>query len=189
MVSSIHFLHYIVSAYLRQVKFAFCCDFLYFRSANIYSPKKGARCCNKSLTSSVLSFVVMYKRGVVMFGVVSLTMGNSIFPAGHRFVADAQQHRQLFLCQFFLFPQFGNEFSDFDLIHAAASFHCHCIAFPGKRTGRSARINLSSSKNKGEDHSSPLNLRFTCRSTASAGPRKPCHGGLRHEPSHERCHE
>lgn len=62
---------------MRQVKFAFCCDFLYFRSANIYSPKKGARCCNKSLTSSVLSFVVMYKRGVVMFGVVSLTMGNS----------------------------------------------------------------------------------------------------------------
>ena len=75
---------------MRQVKFAFCCDFLYFRSANIYSPKKGARCCNKSLTSSVLSFVVMYKRGVVMFGVVSLTMGNSGLPTRHRLPRDVQ---------------------------------------------------------------------------------------------------
>lgn len=97
MVSSIHFLHYIVSAYLRQVKFAFCCDFLYFRSANIYSPKKGARCCNKSLTSSVLSFVVMYKRGVVMFGVVSLTMGNSVFPSGHRLSRDHDLRSQFVL--------------------------------------------------------------------------------------------
>ena len=97
MVSSIHFLHYIVSAYLRQVKFAFCCDFLYFRSANIYSPKKGARCCNKSLTSSVLSFVVMYKRGVVMFGVVSLTMGNSAFLSrwgASRRHSCCQQHKK-----------------------------------------------------------------------------------------------
>ena len=104
MVSSIHFLHYIVSAYLRQVKFAFCCDFLYFRSANIYSPKKGARCCNKSLTSSVLSFVVMYKRGVVMFGVVSLTMGNSCLPARNGLTGYVQSRRQSFLRQPGLFP-------------------------------------------------------------------------------------
>lgn len=88
---------------MRQVKFAFCCDFLYFRSANIYSPKKGARCCNKSLTSSVLSFVVMYKRGVVMFGVVSLTMGNSVLPFRHRLSCHITCLSNVILCKLILF--------------------------------------------------------------------------------------
>lgn len=39
----------------------------------------------------------MYKRDVVMSGVVSLTMGNSALPFGHGLAADAYQLGQLFL--------------------------------------------------------------------------------------------
>ena len=39
----------------------------------------------------------MYKRGFVIFGVVSLTMGNSRFPAGDRLARDVE-----FVCELFL---------------------------------------------------------------------------------------
>ena len=42
------------------------------------------------LHQAFISFVVLYKRGFVMFGVVSLTMGNSRLPFGDGFVGNAQ---------------------------------------------------------------------------------------------------
>ena len=83
IVSSIYFLHYIASAYLRQAIFASYCDFLCFKSADIYlfeEAEKSTLCCGKFLAPSALSFVVPYKRGFVISDVVSLTMGNSSIP-------------------------------------------------------------------------------------------------------------
>jgi len=36
------------------------------------------------LLHPVFCFEVMFKRGFIIFGVVSLTMGNSVFPFGNR---------------------------------------------------------------------------------------------------------
>ena len=41
------------------------------------------------LHQAFISFVVLYKRGFVMFGVVSLTMGNSLLPLADRLAAHA----------------------------------------------------------------------------------------------------
>lgn len=68
---------------MRQAIFASYCDFICFKSANIYlfeEAKKSTRCCGKFFAPSALSFVVPYKRGFVISDVVSLTMGNSGFP-------------------------------------------------------------------------------------------------------------
>ncbi len=48
----------------------------------------------------------MYKRGVVMSGVVSLTMGNSRFPFGYRFVAYAENIGYFLLGKRFFLSQF-----------------------------------------------------------------------------------
>ena len=58
----------------------------------------------------------MYKRGFVIFGVVSLTMGNSVFPFGDRLIGHAEFFRQLFLCQIFLPAFLGNVTADGCLI-------------------------------------------------------------------------
>ena len=47
------------------------------------------------LHQAFISFVVLYKRGFVMFGVVSLTMGNSRFPFGYSPVGNIQSFCQL----------------------------------------------------------------------------------------------
>lgn len=47
----------------------------------------------------------MYKRGFIIFGVVSLTMGNSAFPAGHRLSCDKDFLRKFSLRQSLLRPQ------------------------------------------------------------------------------------
>jgi hypothetical protein len=39
----------------------------------------------------------VYKREFVIFGVVSLTVGNSVFPAGNGFIGHAETFPQLFL--------------------------------------------------------------------------------------------
>lgn len=43
------------------------------------------------LTSGILLYKVFYKRGVVMFSVVSLTMGNTVLPFADRLTADAER--------------------------------------------------------------------------------------------------
>ena len=50
------------------------------------------------------------KRGVVIFGVVSLTMGNSVFPFGDRRLGDAEKIRKLLLGGFTFPPQAGDIF-------------------------------------------------------------------------------
>ena len=52
------------------------------------------------LHQAFISFVVLYKRGFVMFGVVSLTMGNSCFPFRYSLIADIDLFCKLFLCEF-----------------------------------------------------------------------------------------
>ena len=47
----------------------------------------------------------MYKRGVVLSGVVSLTMGNSAFPLGHRLTRYVHLFGQFFLRPAVSFPQ------------------------------------------------------------------------------------
>ena len=64
----------------------------------------------------------MYKRGFIIFGVVSLTMGNSAFPFGYGLVADAKFVCQLPLGQVPGFSGRGNESADLNLIHGGASF-------------------------------------------------------------------
>ena len=41
----------------------------------------------------------MYKRGFIIFGVVSLTMGNSTFPFAHGLIGDVEHLGQLLLSQ------------------------------------------------------------------------------------------
>ena len=60
------------------------------------------------LHQAFISFVVLYKRGFVMFGVVSLTMGNSGFPFTDRLKGDADAVRKLLLCYLLDFTQIGN---------------------------------------------------------------------------------
>ena len=56
-----------------------------------------------------------------MFGVVSLTMGNSAFPLGDRFIADAQPLRQRQLRQSPAPAQGADEPAGFHLIHGTTS--------------------------------------------------------------------
>ena len=49
------------------------------------------------LHQAFISFVVLYKRGFVMFGVVSLTMGNSALPFADGLAGHVQPLRQLLL--------------------------------------------------------------------------------------------
>ena len=71
----------------------------------------------------------MYKRGFVIFGVVSLTMGNSAFPLGHRLIAHAKLFCQLFLChsEGLSFP--GDVRSNFDQIHSITSLLALSLLF------------------------------------------------------------
>ena len=59
----------------------------------------------------------MYKRGVVMFGVVSLTMGNSILPFTDSLPADAHLISQRFLRHSFFFSELLQFFVEFHLHH------------------------------------------------------------------------
>ena len=63
----------------------------------------------------------MYKRGFIIFGVVSLTMGNSVFPLGHGLEGQAQPVGQLLLGQVVLLPEgrkvAAEEFSFVCFIH------------------------------------------------------------------------
>ena len=67
----------------------------------------------------------IYKRGVVISGVVSLTMGNSTLPLGDGLVADRKLLRQLPLGQSLTLSFGGDEPSDFELIHSLPSFPFH----------------------------------------------------------------
>ena len=49
------------------------------------------------LHQAFISFVVLYKRGFVMFGVVSLTMGNSLLPFGDCLPHHIQLYGQFLL--------------------------------------------------------------------------------------------
>ena len=60
---------------------------------------------------------VPYKRGVVMSGVVSLTMGNSRFPFRHSLIADVKNLCQLALSQILFLPASRKKSSDLYLIH------------------------------------------------------------------------
>lgn len=51
----------------------------------------------------------MYKRGFIIFGVVSLTMGNSALPFAHRLVGDVQRLGQLLLSQTLPLALFGDK--------------------------------------------------------------------------------
>ena len=62
------------------------------------------------LHQAFISFVVLYKRGFVMFGVVSLTMGNSPFPFGDGLPGHIQRLRQLRLGHLVLPAQGGELF-------------------------------------------------------------------------------
>ena len=72
----------------------------------------------------------MYKRGVVMSGVVSLTMGNSSLPFGHGLVCDIEPVCQLFLGQALFFPQLGHKGPKAYVIHGMTSliflYYEHC---------------------------------------------------------------
>ena len=64
----------------------------------------------------------MYKRGFIIFGVVSLTMGNSAFPFGYGFVADAEFVCQLPLGQALGFSGRGDKSADLNLVHGTPPF-------------------------------------------------------------------
>lgn len=74
------------------------------------------------LHQAFISFVVLYKRGFVMFGVVSLTMGNSVLPFGHRLIGYMEHIRQLRLRQPLIKSGFPDKFSEFDVVHIIPPF-------------------------------------------------------------------
>ena len=59
----------------------------------------------------------MYKRGFVIFGVVSLTMGNSRLPFRYGLVADAQRVGQLSLGEMLFLPQAADRAAGHIMIH------------------------------------------------------------------------
>jgi len=64
----------------------------------------------------------MYKRGVVMSGVVSLTMGNSGLPFGNCFVADIDLLGELRLRQMLFFTQCADRRAGNIIVHVHAPF-------------------------------------------------------------------
>ena len=64
----------------------------------------------------------MYKRGFIIFGVVSLTMGNSVLPLAYRFVADIEPCCKLALREPVLFAQLVYGFSEVIVFHFAPRF-------------------------------------------------------------------
>ena len=64
----------------------------------------------------------MYKRGVVMSGVVSLTMGNSGLPLGNGLVADADALGELRLRQMLFFAQRAYRRAGYIIVHGVRSF-------------------------------------------------------------------
>ena len=75
------------------------------------------------LHQAFISFVVLYKRGFVMFGVVSLTMGNSPFPLAYRFVRYIKLLRQLPLGHAFLLAQLEKKSAKFLIINFVHHWH------------------------------------------------------------------
>ena len=65
----------------------------------------------------------MYKRGFIIFGVVSLTMGNSPLPLADRFIRDKQHLGQVALGQPALPPQLGQKPPEAALIQLM--YRCH----------------------------------------------------------------
>ena len=63
----------------------------------------------------------MYKRGFIIFGVVSLTMGNSGFPTGNRSGGDIELFGKLFLSDTLFLSKFSDETPNFLLIHTVTS--------------------------------------------------------------------
>ena len=63
------------------------------------------------LHQAFISFVVLYKRGFVMFGVVSLTMGNSRFIIGNGLTAHKKFSAKLILGHFIFSTYVSNVFS------------------------------------------------------------------------------
>ena len=63
------------------------------------------------LHQAFISFVVLYKRGFVMFGVVSLTMGNSRFIIGNSLTAYEQFFPKLVLSHSIFIAHISNVFS------------------------------------------------------------------------------
>ena len=59
----------------------------------------------------------MYKRGFVIFGVVSLTMGNSVLPFGNGLVGHAELLRQLLLREVLLPALVRDVAADGCLVH------------------------------------------------------------------------
>ena len=64
----------------------------------------------------------MYKRGVVISGVVSLTMGNSPLPFGNRFVRNIEPLSQLFLGKPFFFAAEGHKAAELRFINRKHRF-------------------------------------------------------------------
>ena len=96
----------------------------------------------------------MYKRGFIIFGVVSLTMGNSPLPFAYRFIRDKQHLGQVALGQPALPPQLGQKPPEAALIQLMYRYHlcnllsicwlnCTCVVRNTQPTG--SRIIVSTS--------------------------------------------
>lgn len=74
----------------------------------------------------------MYKRDIVMFDLVSLTVGISRFPTGHRLSGDIDFFRQLRLGQVVLGSEFQEKFLGFHNDHHL-SVSIPCFWCPAKQ--------------------------------------------------------
>ncbi len=64
----------------------------------------------------------MYKRGFIIFGVVSLTMGNSSLPSADRFVRHTNFFCKLCLCHIFFFSHLRKKLPEYYRVHIVPPF-------------------------------------------------------------------
>ena len=84
------------------------------------------------LHQAFISFVVLYKRGFVMFGVVSLTMGNSPLPLRDGGLGDVQRLGELPLGQAQRSPAIADVLAEgLFTLHRMAPFLCDILSFAG----------------------------------------------------------
>ena len=105
------------------------------------------------LHQAFISFVVLYKRGFVMFGVVSLTMGNSAFPFGDRLLRNPHLQRRLSLRQ----PLYPPKLLDpYPKISLTKHFLFLRSCFPALQHTKSPPTTLSFSGEKSKMHNHRL---------------------------------
>lgn len=81
------------------------------------------------LHQAFISFVVLYKRGFVMFGVVSLTMGNSGFPVGNCLPCNIEFFGQFLLRKIKFRAIFFDLCTDFHNYLRSAFMVVHSLGF------------------------------------------------------------